>query len=379
MKPIVVFGATGFTGRLVVSALAALAVPDLVIAGRSEHKLRALSQRYGGLPYRVADANDLDSVERMVRGAAVIISSAGPFITLGEPILRAALASGAHVLDTTGEQAYMARMLERYDAAARDRRLVVVNAQAFEFALGNCVGALLASEHPELRTLDVFNAVSHFGISRGTQRSGLAALGEPMLILKDGVLVEIAGPPAPKPIRFFSRRATSWTIPFPGGEALHLPKRFPRLRNVTTNLAVSKPLAAALTLAWPARKPIGRLHRRGLLRLVSKWIEARPEGPDEATRRLQRFEVLARGDEESAALSAVGSDAYGVTGTIAALAAKILIEAGPRDVGVISTDRAFGARDFLKELEPYGVRVVTSSESAVTGASVNAAEADRLP
>jgi hypothetical protein len=145
-RPVLVFGATGVTGRLVVDSLLALGVSDVVLGGRDHHKLEALS-RQTGLPFRVANAEHPETLSGLTRGMHVVVSTAGPFLRFGEPLVRAAIEARAHFLDTTGEQAYMRRILEAYDPVATDRRLAIVNAQAFEFALGYCVAASLTEEH----------------------------------------------------------------------------------------------------------------------------------------------------------------------------------------------------------------------------------------
>src|SRR5690349_10288202 len=87
MGSIVVFGATGFTGRLVVSALRDRGVGEVILGGRDEEKLRQLSAEHGGLPYRVADALRPETLAGLVRGARVVVDTAGPFARFGEPVV----------------------------------------------------------------------------------------------------------------------------------------------------------------------------------------------------------------------------------------------------------------------------------------------------
>ena len=356
MKSVVVFGATGYTGRLVVESLLALGVSKVVIGGRSEEKLRALAQQCSGLTHRVADALHPETLAALVEGAHVVISTAGPFSLYGEPVVRAALAAGAHFLDTTGEQAYMARILERYHGAAKGKGLAVVNAQAYEFALGYCAAALLAEWDPAIHTIDVFNRVYGFGASRGTQKSALEQITAHALVRRDGRLVERSLSPVPKAVTWPGGKR-ELGVPFPGGEALHLARAHPQVKNVTTNLALPARLAAPLMAAWSARPLWRALSKTGAFDLARRFIDAGAEGPEESSRKQAGFRTLARGRSEVATrgVMVTGQDAYGVTGIIAALGAKLLLEGEPRMAGVVSTDQAFGAQAFLDALAPHGV------------------------
>jgi len=359
MKTVVVFGATGFTGRLVVQALLDLGVRDVILGGRNEARLAELSELHGGLPYRVADALAPDTLEPLVEGAHVVVDTAGPFSLYGEPVVRAAIAAGAHFLDTTGEQSYMTCILERYYGTAKGKRLVVVNGHAFEFALGYCAAALLAEWDPGLSTIDVFNRVYGFGATRGTQKSALEQISSEALIRKGGRLVRRGASPRPKWVTWPDSGKREPAVPFPGGEALHLARAHPHVLNVTTNLAMPAKIALPMMAVWSARPALGLLEKTGAFEPIRRFIDAGPEGPSEAQRKKNGFKVLARGESRGArrAVLVKGTDGYGITGVIAALGAKMLLEGAPLAYGVVSTDQAFGAQRFLDALAPHGVSV----------------------
>jgi len=357
MQSVVVFGATGFTGRLVVRSLLDQGVTNIVLGGRSEARLAEQSRTLGGLPYRVADAAEASSLPGLVADARVVISTAGPFTRFGEPVVRAALAAGAHFLDTTGEQGYMARVLERYHGAAVDKRVAIVNAHAFEFALGCCAAALLAESDTTLHTIDVFNRVYGFGATRGTQESGIDQILSDAWERKRGRLVQLGKSPFPRWVTWPDSGKREPAVPFPGAEALQLVRTHPEVLNVSTNLAVPKSVVAPLMAAWSARAVLRGAEKLGALEPVRRFIRSLPEGPSEEARDRAGFKVLARGQSDSATRSVLvkGTDPYGITGVIAALGAKLLLARPPRATGVVSTDQAFGARAFLEALAPFGV------------------------
>src|ERR687893_523758 len=95
---IIVFGATGYTGRLTAERLAEQGVQP-VLAGRSEERLRELAARLGGAPTRVADVARPETVAALPAPGDVLVSCVGPFKRWGEPALRSAIGAGGMYID----------------------------------------------------------------------------------------------------------------------------------------------------------------------------------------------------------------------------------------------------------------------------------------
>lgn len=118
---IVVYGATGFTGRQAAAYLAANAPSGarLGVAGRSKDKLDALASGLGRpVQVIVADSSDPESVRRMVAATRVVLTTAGPFARYGDPVVDAAVALKRHYCDITGESPWVARVIARHHAQA---------------------------------------------------------------------------------------------------------------------------------------------------------------------------------------------------------------------------------------------------------------------
>src|SRR5215468_194370 len=164
---VAVFGATGYTGRLIARELRQHEVP-LLLGGRDAGKLHALAAQLGGAETQVAVVGDQASLDTLARRARVLINCVGPFVDLGEPVVRAAIAAGAHYVDTTGEQPFLYGMLV-HDTWAKSQNVAVVPALAFEIALSDCGAALAASGLDEVDTVTV-TYVTRLHASRGTQR-----------------------------------------------------------------------------------------------------------------------------------------------------------------------------------------------------------------
>jgi short subunit dehydrogenase-like uncharacterized protein len=123
---LIVYGASGFTGRLVAEHLLGAygATGDIswAMAGRSAGKIAEVRDLIGGpstLPLITADASDQASLKTMAESAKVIISTVGPYQLYGEGLVAACAASGTDYVDLCGEPAWMAAMIRKYADAAR--------------------------------------------------------------------------------------------------------------------------------------------------------------------------------------------------------------------------------------------------------------------
>ncbi len=123
---VVLFGATGFTGRLTAAYLAEHAPPTLrwAVAGRNKAKLEAVREELGvDVDLLVASASE---AETLASAARVVVSTVGPYVTHGEPLVRACAEAGTDYLDLTGEPEFVNTMYLRYHerAVASGARLI---------------------------------------------------------------------------------------------------------------------------------------------------------------------------------------------------------------------------------------------------------------
>ena len=123
---IVVYGATGFTGRLVAEYLAAQYRGDAslkwAMAGRSKDKLAAVRDAIGApsdTPLIVADAADPASLKAMVDQTKSVITTVGPYQFYGNELLAACVASGTDYFDLCGEPLWMRQMIDKHEAGAK--------------------------------------------------------------------------------------------------------------------------------------------------------------------------------------------------------------------------------------------------------------------
>ncbi|GAB0099967.1 saccharopine dehydrogenase-like oxidoreductase [Sergentomyia squamirostris] len=138
---VVIFGATGFTGRCAVErGFDFLTKLKWGIAGRNQGKLDSLKTEIGSklskdlseIPVILADVADEASLKKMAEQAKVVVNCCGPYRHFGEAVVKACIASGAHHVDVSGEPQYMERMQLEYDEAAREAGVYIVSACGFD-------------------------------------------------------------------------------------------------------------------------------------------------------------------------------------------------------------------------------------------------------
>jgi len=145
---VVVFGATGYTGALTAEYLAANA-PETTrwaLAGRNMDKLEALRERLGvDVPLLRADVTDPDSVRAVAEATKVVITTVGPYINYGEPLVEACAAAGTAYVDLTGEPEFVDRMYLRHHARAAETGARIVHACGFD-SIPHDLGVLFTVE-----------------------------------------------------------------------------------------------------------------------------------------------------------------------------------------------------------------------------------------
>jgi short subunit dehydrogenase-like uncharacterized protein len=136
---VIVFGATGYTGRLVVEHLfgtyGAGGSIKWALAGRNEIKLAEVRELIGApatLPLVVADSDNPSSLEAMAKRAKIIISTAGPYQLYGSNLVAACAKTGTDYVDLTGESHWIAAMTAAHEAEAKKSGARIVFSCGFD-------------------------------------------------------------------------------------------------------------------------------------------------------------------------------------------------------------------------------------------------------
>src|SRR5215213_5163718 len=187
MARIVVFGATGYTGRLVAEALIARGERP-VLAARSHERVAALGAELGGLDTAVADVERRASVRALVERDDVLVATVGPFVRFGRPAVEAAVEAGARYIDSTGEPVFIREVFERYGPGAARTGAALMTAMGWDWVPGNLAGALALERGGEaaVRVDTGYYFTGRAGMSGGTRATTAAGLGTPGFAWRDG-------------------------------------------------------------------------------------------------------------------------------------------------------------------------------------------------
>ncbi|XP_066591602.1 saccharopine dehydrogenase-like oxidoreductase [Prorops nasuta] len=136
---IIIFGATGFTGKHAVKEAARLAKQwkfSFGVAGRRKEALEAIVKEFAGdyekIPVIIADLKDNESLEKMTEQAKVLVNCSGPYKFYGEPVVKACVKTRTNHVDVSGEPLYMETIQLKYNKAAQDAGIYIVSACGFD-------------------------------------------------------------------------------------------------------------------------------------------------------------------------------------------------------------------------------------------------------
>lgn len=188
---VVVYGASGYTGKLIAWHLAEYGIP-FIAAGRNKARLEeqmALVPELREAEYRCEEvAHDKGALARLFEGRKVVYNVVGPFMQLCEPVVQASLESGCHYLDTTGETDWMLFLREKFGEAFAHKDLVLAPAAAWMWQAG-MMAAEIALEHDDIDTLDIaYLADSNTSVA--STMSFMRMLTQPQYYLEQNQMVE---------------------------------------------------------------------------------------------------------------------------------------------------------------------------------------------
>lgn len=334
-KPFAILGATGYTGGLVAERARALGLP-LRLVGRRRDALDAIA--VAGDEVRVADARDERSLREAFDGAFAVASTAGPFSDLGHAPLAAAIACGAHYLDTSGEQGFSRAVYDEFGGRAEAAGVVALTAFGFDYVPGDLAARLAADGLEPLDEVLVAYSVSRMAASAGTRRTIARVMSSGHTAWEGGRRIASSFGASTRTVRFPFGSAS--VVEWSGTEPLTVPRhtQVQRVRSYIRAPRVAAKTAGVAKLAAPLIRLTG--HIGG--------------GPDEARRAKTRFVVVAEahGPNGSRRVVLRGSDVYGLTALLVARGAEALRDGAARGSGALAPSEAFDARALIEKLAP---------------------------
>jgi short subunit dehydrogenase-like uncharacterized protein len=366
--PIAVYGATGYTGRLVVEELVR-AGSDFVVSGRNRSKLDALRAQFSlEAPAKVAALDDAASLRGLLADCAAVVDCAGPFVRYGEPVLAAAVETGTHYLDTTGEQPYMKMAYERYGPGAARAGVAVIPAMGFDYVPGDMIASLTADGMGELDELSMHYCWQDFTPSQGTARTTLEMISGNDLEWRNMEWAKAGGGASRGTYEFPGPVGRRAMMRYPAGEQITVPRHV-STRNVRTSINAGAFSSERLARVYAAMvRPAGLAMRTPLKRIAGSLISRLPEGATPEQRQRMRWMIVCeakRGEVERKGVIS-GRDVYGLTAATIVRGAILASKKGFGPSGGLSPAQAFDPQSFLSDLEGFDLRWQVSDAPVTT-------------
>jgi short subunit dehydrogenase-like uncharacterized protein len=363
-KPVVVYGASGYTGRLVCEYLRELNLP-FIAAGRSKDRLASSMERnVPGIEtadYEIAEVDhSVGSLTKLFTGAKTVVNTVGPFAQYGHEVVQACLSAGCHYTDTTGEQDWMIECESKYGEEMAGQGLLLSPGIAQMYTTGE-IAAHICLENPGLDTLDItvfwkgaptVASTATILVNAALAKAYYLEQNEYVEWPADGQLYDVVVP---------GQHEIGLALPWGGTSHPVWFKRDPRVSNVkVVGGLLNRPLMQGVPQIVTAvlQAVDGLTLEQKYAALTEQAAGVTPTMPPRENPRINISvdSVHASGPLGRAHCVIYGNCNYKQTGLLNAYAAAQLASgATPRRVGFASACQAFGHRELLGVLKSFGL------------------------
>ena len=342
----ILYGANGYTGRLIAAVAKREGLP-LTLAGRRREAIEPLAQEFG-LPWKAFSLGEKEALARELEPFGALLLAAGPFSATSRQAVDACLATGTAYLDITGEVDVFEALFARAGEAKR-ARVAVVPGVGFDVVPSDCLAASLAQALPGGERLLL--AFKGFRTSAGTMKTMVEGIPGGGRARVGGELVRV-------PVGWKTR-----AIPFPGGPrlAMTIPWgdlstafRSTGIGDIETYMALP-PAAIAAAKRSALFSPLLGL---GPVQSFLKWrVEKTVTGPTAQERERERSLLWGRVEAGDRAVEGVVEtlEGYALTAETAVAALARVLE-GKVVPGVWTPSQAFGS-GFLQSIRATSMKV----------------------
>lgn len=286
------YGATGYTGTLI-AHLAREKNISLVLAGRSESKLKKLSTELG-FDYLVFDLNNHETICENIRTFHVILHAAGPFQHTAKQMMKACIAEKVHYTDITGEIEVF-ELAASLHAAALSEEIMILPGIGFDVVPTDCMAQYLHKLIPDATHLQLAFAMNGGRISHGTANTMAENLGSPGAMRKNGKIIGVPAGNNTMNVPFESGK-TRFCMSIPWGDvstAFHSTG----IPNVETFMAIKPSLFR--TSQFMQKNFSSILSSKLAKRLAKFYINRLPAGPSDEERKSGRSLVWGKAWNEN--------------------------------------------------------------------------------
>lgn len=336
--PFLLYGATGYTGRLIVAEALRRGLRP-ILCGRRAEAVAALAAETG-LEHRVANLHAAETLDRALDGVAAVLHAAGPFVDTFPPMLGACLRAGVHYLDITGELLVIEALAARGDAARR-RGIMVMPGVGFDVVPSDCLAAHVAGRLPSATRLTL--AIKGLALStRGSARTLIRYAGLDRTVRRGGELIRVPAGSLERPFDFGAGPERCLNVGWGDVASAYYTTGIPDIEVYFDALPVRE------AMLFSSRAAGGLLQLpvwQAMLDAAAGWL---PEGPTAAQRDGAAMQLVAEAADaagRAARARLVTPEAYACT-ALTAVAVAARVAAGDLEIGFQTPARVYGA-DFV--------------------------------
>jgi short subunit dehydrogenase-like uncharacterized protein len=365
--PVVVYGASGYTGMLIMDWLIDQQIPFTAVARNARRAQEMMAQRVVRLEsatYEIVETeHTVAALTKVFKGAKVVCNTVGPFVNFGLTSVEAALKAGCHYLDTTGEQGYMRAVREKFGELFRQAGLLVSPSTAYMYTFAEIAAELALETHGvdalETATLCRMPRGGGSGVTVGSTASIFELFRSEQCYLWEKALVphaphtsaNVVDPNFVQPVFSLPWGGTSLPVYFEHDARVRSCSSFVGFYDNNVMQMVH-----GLGQKWEAEyKNLPKEHQDAVLKtIVDSTTPTMPPRERTTTVRTVDF-AIGRGQLAAVRATVHGITAYISTGALQTAAAIKLIDGETARVGFASASKAFGHRYLLGFLEQRGL------------------------
>ena len=363
-RKVIIYGANGYTGKLVAESLAQRQIP-FYFAGRNKDKLeKALAivkERLGAHAWKldaevVAVDNSVEALTPVFAKCSVVIAVAGPFMQIGWPVIEAALNAGCHYMDTTGEQDWTLAIAERFGQQFDAKGLLMAPATSYMWTAG-ALAAEVVLEDPEIDSLDIVYQIDNGLPSEASTKSFLRMVcnDTSQYYIEQN---EFKAWPNDKVYEVFVPYRAAKTVALPWGGACEPVWLKGRVRNCKVLTAIGEHMIGGIMqaiAAFNAQAPgLDQAGREALTNAIGDQISTGEPPKDHPDVQRSVVVVSGQGRLKTTTYAMNLSAPYMFTGEIQAECARLLLDGQLKKPGFQSAATAFDHRQLIRTFNALG-------------------------
>lgn len=357
-KPVVIYGASGYTGKLVAEYLREYKLP-FIAAGRNKERIEKALALVPGIEtadYEVVEVeHTVEALTALLTGAKVVCNTVGPFDYFGEVVVEAAANANCHYMDTTGEQSFMQRVREKFGDTFREKGKILAPSVAYMYTPLD-IASHIVLEEPGVDTLEAACIAS--GVpTYGSTQTIFAIFQSDHLYLEDNELLpweKGRGWEVSAPGKMMTQLGHPWgggSLPlwFQGDPRVHSARQL----TAFTNRAMFEQIIALQKHYEENIKQLPQAEQEAALKEIAEGMQ--PGEPPRENRLVNRTVDFVHGTGSGVQKTCIinSTAPYQMTGVVQAALASYLVNSDPIDTGFVSACQAVGYQYMLGAIQNF--------------------------